>query len=286
MKQESLTPFQILILILSFYVLGAMAVQELNDLPPEVDDLIFKLDLVVCGFFFADFCIRFHRAESKWRFMRWGWIDLLASIPVSFLMAGRLVRVVQIIRMLRAIKSVHLIWNLLFRNKAKGIFASVASATVLLLIFGSVVILVVEGPNPESAIDTAEEALWWAFVTVTTVGYGDYYPVTSLGRVVAALLMVAGVGLFGSFAAYVGSLFIDDQEDESERLHRVNRDMLRELHREVRELKAEVVALRGALDGSSDAPSSGQVAREDRAGGSDQVPEPGPERLPGGDPRE
>ena len=87
-------------------------------------------------------------------------------------------------------------------------------------------------------------------------------------------------------APYVGSLFIDDQEDESERLHRVNRDMLRELHREVRELKAEVVALRGALDASSDAPSSGQVAREDRAGGSDQVPEPGPERLPGGDPRE
>lgn len=88
MNQERLSPFQILILILSFYVLGAMAVQELNDLPPEVDDLLFKLDLVVCAFFFADFCIRFHRAESKWRFMRWGWIDLLASIPVSYFMAG------------------------------------------------------------------------------------------------------------------------------------------------------------------------------------------------------
>ena len=122
-----------------------------------------------------------------------------------------------------------------------------ASATVLLLIFGSVVILVVEGPNPDSQINTAEEALWWAFVTVTTVGYGDFYPVTTLGRVVAALLMVAGVSLFGSFAAYVGSLFIGDQEDETSRLHRAQRDMLRELAREVRELKTEVVALRQEL---------------------------------------
>jgi len=62
--------------------------------------------------------------------------------------------------------------------------------------------------------------------------------------------------------------------------------MLRELHREVRELKAEVVALRGALDGSSGAPSSGQAVGEDPAGRSDQAPEPDPERLPGGDPRE
>ncbi|MBY5929397.1 ion transporter [Halomonas denitrificans] len=247
MNQERLSPFQILILILSFYVIGAMAVQELHDLPPEVDDLISKLDFVVCGFFLADFVIRFSQADSKWRFMRWGWIDLLASIPASFFMAGRLVRVVQVIRMLRAIKSLSLIWNLLFRNKAKGIFASVASATVLLLIFGSVVILVVEGPNPNSQINTAEEALWWAFVTVTTVGYGDFYPVTTLGRVVAALLMVAGVSLFGSFAAYVGSLFIGDQEDETSRLHRAQRDMLRELAREVRELKTEVVALRQEL---------------------------------------
>lgn len=59
--------------------------------------------------------------------------------------------------------------------------------------------------------------------------------------------MVAGVSLFGSFAAYVGSLFIGDQEDETSRLHRAQRDMLRELAREVRELKTEVVALRQEL---------------------------------------
>lgn len=247
MPSERLNPFQILILVLSFYVLGAMAAQEMYDLPMEVDRLLHRIDFVVCGFFFADFVMRLRAAPDKWRFMRWGWIDLLASIPVGYMYAGRLVRVVQIIRMLRTIKSLHLVWELLFRNKAKGVFVSVASATFMLLIFGSVVILMVEGPDPNSTINTAEEALWWAFVTVTTVGYGDYYPVTTLGRAVAVCLMVAGVGMFGSFAAYVGSLFVGDQEDESGRLHRANRRMLRELHREIIVLREEVTALRSEL---------------------------------------
>ncbi|ALM53832.1 ion transporter [Halomonas huangheensis] len=275
MQPERLTPFQILILILSIYVLGAMAVQELYELPPDVVDLLHKLDFVVCGFFFADFVIRFRAAEDKWQFMRWGWIDLLASIPVSYFYAGRLIRVVQIIRMLRAIKSLHIVWDMLFRNKAKGIFASMASATIMLVIFGSVVILLVEGPNPESAIDTAEEALWWAFVTVTTVGYGDYYPVTTLGRLVAVCLMVAGVGLFGSFAAYVGSLFVVDQEDESERLHRANRRMLRDLHHEMIALREEVTALRSELahrHGSAGSEDGAETQQALRPEGSGRVP--------------
>lgn len=247
MNDERLSPFQILILLLSFYVLGALAVDVLFELPAELSRLLHYLDLVVCLFFFADFCIRFRAAPDKWRFMRWGWIDLVASIPAGLLFAGRLVRVVQVIRLLRAIKSLHMIWRLLFRNRAEGIFASATTATLLLVAFGSMTILMVEGPNPESAIDTAEEALWWAFVTVTTVGYGDFFPVTTLGRAVAVALMVAGVGLFGSFAAYVGSLFVDDQEDAQARLHAANRELIHELHEEVRGLRRELGELRGDL---------------------------------------
>lgn len=247
MKHERLSLFQLLIVLLSIYVIGAMVVQSLYELPEEIDRLIDKLDVLVCIFFFADFVVRFRAAESKWRFMRWGWIDLLASIPVGYFYAGRALRVIQVIRLLRAFKSMHAIWELLFRNKAKGIFASVASASIVLIIIGSTVILLVEGPNPGSSINTAEEAIWWSIVTVTTVGYGDYYPVTTLGRVVAIMLMVAGVGLFGSFAAYVGSLFVDEQEDESGRLHRANRQMMRELYKEIIELRQEVSLLRDEL---------------------------------------
>nr|WP_298521919.1 ion transporter [uncultured Halomonas sp.] len=242
--KDHITPFQLVLLVLSLYVLGALIADLFFTLSPEMTRLLNYLDIVVCVFFFLDFSVRFYAAPNKRRFMRWGWIDLLASIPAGLFMAGRLVRVVQILRLLRALKSMRMLWRLMFRNRAKGIFASAATTTLLLVAFGSMTILLVESPNPDSPIDTAEEALWWAFVTVTTVGYGDYYPITTLGRVVAVLLMICGVGLFGSFAAYVGSLFIDDQSDEDERQHQASRRMIRHVYQEMGELHAEVRALR------------------------------------------
>lgn len=125
--------------------------------------------------------------------------------------------------------------------------ASAATATVLLVVFGAMTVLMVETPNPDSPINTAEEALWWAIVTVTTVGYGDYYPITTLGRVVAVLLMVCGVGLFGSFAAYVSSLFVEDQEASDSRQHKANRRMMRHMIEQVSELQGEIESLRREL---------------------------------------
>jgi voltage-gated potassium channel len=104
--------------------------------------------------------------------------------------------------------------------------------------------LLVEAPNPESSINTPEEALWWAFVTVTTVGYGDFYPVTTLGRIVAVLLMVSGVGLFGSFAAYIGSLFVADRNEEDNRDQLADRETLQRLLVQVECLTEEVRSLK------------------------------------------
>ena len=65
--------------------------------------------------------------------------------------------------------------------------------------------------DPESNIRTAEDALWWAFATITTVGYGDCYPVTWEGRLIATILMCAGVGLFGTFSAFLAAWFIGSE---------------------------------------------------------------------------
>ncbi|WIX31767.1 ion transporter [Salinicola sp. JS01] len=246
MKQH-VSPFQLFVLAMSFYVLAALFASAFLTLPPEIERLIGYLDYVVCAVFFIDFCLRFHRAPNKWRYMRWGWLDLLSCIPAGWFQAARLARVVQVLRILRALRSMELIWQLLFRNRAEGVLASVATATVLLVVVSAVTVLLVEAPDPHSPINTAEDALWWAIVTVTTVGYGDYYPVTTLGRVVAVLLMVCGVGLFGSFAAYVSSLFVEDQGESESRQHKANRRMMRHMIEQVSELQAEIEALRGEL---------------------------------------
>lgn len=254
--QERVTPFQLFILILSIYVIGAMLADLLLSLPAEISQLMQYMDYIVCVFFFVDFCQRLITAESKRAYMRWGWIDLLACIPAGVFQGARLFRVVRVLRVLRAFKSAQLIWRLLFRNRAEGVFASAATATILLVAFGAITMLLVESPDPTSPINTAEEALWWAFVTVTTVGYGDYYPVTTLGRVVAVILMICGVGLFGSFAAYISSIFIQDDSERGSREARAQRDMTRALYREVRQLRSEIQALNARLDG---APPDGDV---------------------------
>jgi voltage-gated potassium channel len=140
--------------------------------------------------------------------MKWGWIDLIASIPTfDFMRAGRLLRLIRLIRLIRAYKSVKHITSHVFKNKIQGTLTSVSLIAVLVLLFSSIAILQFE-TAPESNIKTAEDAIWWSYVTITTVGYGDKFPVTTEGRIIAAILMTVGVGLFGTFTAYVSSWFV------------------------------------------------------------------------------
>ena len=213
---EPLGPFQVVILILSIYVLLALFIEAAFELPPKVETLLQHIDDAICVIFLVDFGIRLARSRDRRRFMRWGWIDALSSIPmVDALRWGRLVRIIRIFRILRAFRSTRVLVNYFFRNRAQGTFATVALISVTLTIFSSIAVLNFEDV-PESNIKSATDALWWSFVTITTVGYGDKYPVTPEGRVVAVFLMTAGVGLFGTFTGLVASFFIEaDQEKEA-----------------------------------------------------------------------
>lgn len=203
-------------IILSIYVLGALIVDTVFVLPAEISVLLNYIDNTICAFFFFEFSIRFYRAENKLKFMRWGWVDLLSSIPmVGFLRAGRLLRLIRLLRIIRAFRSTRHLINHIFANKAQGAFTSISVIAILLVIFSAIGILQVEN-DPNSNIKTAEDAIWWAYVTVTTVGYGDKFPVTTEGRFIAAILMTAGVGLFGTFTAFIASWFVVDKDTKSE----------------------------------------------------------------------
>jgi voltage-gated potassium channel len=210
-KEENLNFFNLLIIILSFYVLGSLVVDTFFSLPPEIAKVLNYVDNFICGVFLLDFILRFRQAENKLQFMKWGWIDLVASIPTLDIMrAGRLLRLIRLIRIIRAFRSTKNIVNHIFKNKTQGTLTSVSIIAVLMLLFSSIAILEFEASNPNSNIKTAGDAIWWSYVTITTVGYGDKYPVTTEGRIIAAILMTVGVGLFGTFTAYVSSLFVKD----------------------------------------------------------------------------
>lgn len=215
-KVEKLNFLNLLIIILSFYVLGSLVVDTFFTLPPEIAKVLNYVDNFICGVFLLDFIIRFRQAENKLQFMKWGWIDLIASIPtLDFMRAGRLLRLIRLIRIIRAFRSTKHIVQHIFKNKVQGTLTSVAIIAVLMLLFSSIAILQFE-TDPNSNIKTAGDAIWWAYVTMTTVGYGDKYPVTTEGRIVAAVLMTVGVGLFGTFTAYVSSWFVKDNAKTEE----------------------------------------------------------------------
>src|ERR1035438_660346 len=98
-NSEKIGLFQIVILILLILVLGSLGADAVFKLPKHVSDILQTLDTLVCVLLLTDFGIRFFKAESKLTFLRWGWIDLIASIPnVPILRVGRLVRILRIIR--------------------------------------------------------------------------------------------------------------------------------------------------------------------------------------------
>jgi voltage-gated potassium channel len=202
----------LLVLILSVYVLLALLVSTVLTLPAETTRLLDMVDDGICIFFLGEFCYRFYQADNKVRFMRWGWIDLISSIPsFSYLRAGRALRLVRLLRILRAFRSTRILIAYIFHSRVQGTFTAVFVIAVLMVIFSSIAILQVE-TSPDSNIRTAEDALWWAYTTITTVGYGDKYPVTTEGRLVATGLMTVGVGLFGTFTGFLASWFVAEKK--------------------------------------------------------------------------
>ncbi len=206
--------FQIGLIVLTLTVLAGQVADTAFVLPNQVSALVHMIDTLACGLFFLDFCYRFYRAESKLRFMKWGWIDLIASIPnLEVLRWGRLVRVLRVIRLLRGVRSLQLVLRAVFERRLRGGVTSLAFAAMLLVAFSSLSILVLERA-PESNIKSAEDAVWWSLTTITTVGYGDRFPVTTEGRVVGVILMLAGVSMFGCLSGLAASFFVGDNARE------------------------------------------------------------------------
>ena len=206
--------FGLLIFVLSLYVLGALLIDTLYDLDPEISRVLGIFDDLICVIFLIDFSIRFYQAESKLEFMRWGWIDLISSIPMlEFLRAGRLFSIIRLVRVLRVFRSLRVLVKHFKKNRVESTVSSMAIITILLMIFCSITILRFEDV-PHGNIKTAEDSLWWAIGTVTTIGYGDVYPVTTGGRIVASVLIIFGVAMFGTLSGLIASWFLGAKKNK------------------------------------------------------------------------
>jgi voltage-gated potassium channel len=203
-KPKVFGALRIFMVIISMYILLILLLDTFIEMHPEIKLHIRYIDTFICAIFFIDFCYNFYTAPSKLAYMKWGWIDLLASIPdITIFRAFRAFSIFKVFRLFRAAKSAKLIYKYAFTSRAEGVIVSVSSLALLVILSGSILIIQSEYLHPNANIKTSEDAIWWTIVTMTTVGYGDYYPVTTMGRVIAVAIMLAGVGLFGTFTASI-----------------------------------------------------------------------------------
>jgi voltage-gated potassium channel len=242
--------YLLFMLAVSVFALLILGSEVILDLTPSSRVILDYADNTLCGLFFIDFCISLWRAENRWRyFVRWGWLDLLSSIPtIDAFRITRLARVLRIVRVLRAVKAAKILVEFILRHRAKNALLAMAFIAMLLVVFASIGMLHFE-TVPESNIKTPQDAMWWAMQTLTTVGYGDLYPVTPEGRALAAALMVCGVGLIGVFTGFVAYWFMRPSEARKDDLILAMSAQIAQLqHAELQSLREEIQQLRKERD--------------------------------------
>jgi hypothetical protein len=153
--------------------------------------------------FLIDFGLRLKRASSKRGYLigGGGWLDLLGSIPsfggalrfTALFRLARLSRLTRTTRLLRGQNKGQLVKDVLDNRSQYAVLVTVTLAMIVLMV-ASILELQFEVGAPGANITTGGTALWWGIVTITTVGYGDTFPVTAAGRVTGVFVMFAGVG--------------------------------------------------------------------------------------------
>ncbi|MDH4140269.1 MAG: potassium channel family protein [Coriobacteriia bacterium] len=227
--------YEFFVMLLSLLSLANIIIIVIRPPASSAREVAIAGEALLSIFFLGDFLYRFLTAASRRRyFLRsWGWADLLATVPFPGLRLFRVFRVVRVVRLIRREGRAEIIGQLVDNRAGSTLYLTVIMTLVLLETMGSAV-LAAERSAAEGNIANASDALWWGYVTITTVGYGDRYPTTMFGRVVGVLLLTSGVALFSVLTGYIANAFL-----EPRRRHRREYD--------VSDPRAQVEAIRDLI---------------------------------------
>jgi voltage-gated potassium channel len=215
--------YNIFILVLTVFSLAIMVllIMPLNE---ETKTLLRMYDNAVCVIFLGDFAFNLAGARPRRGYFvgQRGWLDLLGSIPSvgvfqlgALLRLARLSRLARITRLLRGQAGKDLVLDVLQNRSQYATFITILLAGMVLSV-ASILVLQFEAGVPDANIKTGGDAIWWGLVTITTVGYGDFFPVTLMGRLTGIFVMFAGIGIIGALASILASLLVSPAPKESE----------------------------------------------------------------------
>jgi voltage-gated potassium channel len=208
------------LLVLSLLWLPVLIVPLVMTPAPAVDDTLTAMDYLIWAIFAGDYLVGLYLTPDRRHYFRHHLVDLsLVLLPVL-----RPLRVLRVLRLLSVVRVGATLMRLL--NHMRDVLTHrklhlVLISTAAITLVSATLELAFEQGMPGSTIQNFGDSLWWAIVTITTVGYGDRYPVTAGGRGVAFVLMLVGIGLIGVLTASIASYFVQERSDKkAEDVHR------------------------------------------------------------------
>jgi len=209
---RKLITYDLAIGILALFSLLLLIPIFFGNLSSQDKTVLIYLEDGLCVVFLFDFFRSLRLAPNKWAYFLkgGGWLDLLGSIPFYAFAIFRVARLFRIVRQLRRMTGGEF-RRMLTRQLAQSTLLFTLVVALILVFTLSWLVLIAEQNASNANIKTYHDAVWWAFVTITTVGYGDYYPVTGWGQCMAVILMFFGLGIIGVLSSYLASTFISRQ---------------------------------------------------------------------------
>ncbi len=251
-KEELGNPgYELFVLALSVLSLvNLVLVVPFSPLDDQQRQVVLIIDGCLTIVFLSDFTYRLLRADSRRGYFLHdgGWLDLIGSLPL--LRVFRIFRVLRVSRLLREF-GVGALAQWIVRQRAQSALYVVGFLVVVVLETSSIIMLPLEARSPDANITTGGDALWWGIVTVTTVGYGDQFPVTTGGRFVGVVVLVVGVALFGTFTGFLANSFLSSPKGDTDAPDAdpgSTAAMLGDVRRELAEQEDRSAALRRRLE--------------------------------------
>ena len=239
----------IIILALISVVLVLLGFAEIVDLDNPPYSII---DILLWGVFVVDYGWRFFLSKGKWRFIIENIFDLLSILPLNAIFTVfRLGRIFRLARLTKLLKLTRLLRIVGLTGKLEKKIGKLLRTNGLLYIFYLNSFIVLVGSSILSVVEekSFSESLWWALVTVTTVGYGDIVPNSIFGKWLAVLLMLVGIGTIGMLTSALTNFFVKDNSDEQIKLDKLQDELssqrmllerqsekIEELHRMIQDL--------------------------------------------------
>jgi voltage-gated potassium channel len=202
--------------VLALVMIPLIVLPLAMDLSLGTESAVLVIDYLIWAVFAAEYANKLYLAPNRRQFVVRHIPDLIIVL-VPMLRPLRVLRSVRLLRLVRlalltglAAKGLREARNILRRRGLNWVLLIV----LVLNLLAAATVLEFERGDPDANIDSYPEALWWAVTTITTVGYGDRFPMSSAGRGVAVVLMIAGIAMFGVITASIAAYFVEQKAEE------------------------------------------------------------------------